>query len=120
MRKIVKEYISKIKSASKSVKIKLFLTLCITVLCIIIFLIILNSFALENFYLYSKENTLKDLYYQLNDYYNGNDPLLDLESELEKIAVKNNFDITILDEDNMYIYSSDRNFYTVKDSNKGE
>ncbi len=120
MRKIVKEYISKIKSASKSVKVKLFLTLCITVLCIIIFLIILNSFALENFYLYSKKNTLKDLYYQLNSYYNGNDPLLDLESELEKIAVKNNFDITILDEDNMYIYSSDRNFYTVKDSNKGE
>ena len=49
--------IEKIKRIFHSVKAKLFITLCATVLCIIIFLIILNSFALEKFYLYSKENT---------------------------------------------------------------
>ena len=54
--------IEKIKRIFHSVKAKLFITLCATVLCIIIFLIILNSFALEKFYLYSKENTLKDVY----------------------------------------------------------
>ena len=75
--------IEKIKRIFHSVKAKLFITLCATVLCIIIFLIILNSFALEKFYLYSKENTLKDVYKQLNDYYNGEDHELDLESELE-------------------------------------
>ena len=88
------KYVSKIKNLNKSVKIKLFLTLCIAVLCIIFFLIILNSFALEKFYLYSKQKTLKDIYYQLNNYYNGNSPELDLESELEKIEIQNNFDIS--------------------------
>lgn len=101
-----------IKRVFHSVKVKLFITLCATVLSIIIFLIILNTFALEKFYLYSKENTLKDVYNQLNDYYNGKDHELDLESELEKVAIKNNFDILIKDEDNMSIYNSNKNFYS--------
>ena len=46
---------------------------------------------LEKFYLYSKENTLKDVYKQLNDYYNGEDHELDLESELEKNSNKKQF-----------------------------
>lgn len=104
--------IQKVKRVFHSVKVKLFITLCATVLCIIIFLIILNSFALEKFYLYSKKNTLKDVYQQLNDYYNGKDHELDLETELEKIAIKNNFDILIKDEDNMNIYNSNKNFYS--------
>ena len=103
----------KLKEMLKSVKVKLFLTLCVTVLCIIFFLIILNSFALEKFYLYSKQNTLKDVYGELNEYYNGLNHELDLESELEKIAIKNNFDILIKDEDNINIYSSDKNFFSV-------
>lgn len=114
------KYVSKIKNLNKSVKIKLFLTLCIAVLCIIFFLIILNSFALEKFYLYSKQKTLKDIYYQLNNYYNGNNPELDLETELEKIEVQNNFDIRITDEDNMYIYSSNNNFYPLNREDIGE
>ncbi len=114
------KYISKIKNLNKSVKIKLFLTLCVAVLCIIFFLIILNSFALEKFYLYSKQKTLKDIYYQLNNYYNGKDPELDLESELEKIEIQNNFDIRITDEDNMYIYNSNNNFSPIYKDNMGE
>lgn len=104
---------NRIKEMLKSVKIKLFLTLCVTILCIIFFLIILNSFALEKFYLYSKQNTLKDVYNSLNDYYNGLNHDLDLESELERIAIKNNFDILIKDEDNINIYSSNKNFYSI-------
>ena len=104
---------NKIKEMLKSVKIKLFLTLCVTILCIIFFLIILNSFLLEKFYLYSKQNTLKDVYNSLNDYYNGLNHDLDLESELERIAIKNNFDILIKDEDNINIYSSNKNFYSI-------
>ncbi len=111
---------NKLNNISKSVKLKLFLTLCIAVLCIIFFLIILNTFALENFYLYSKKNTLKQLYYQLNDYYNGKNPRLDLEAELEKIAVQNNFDITISDEDNMSVYHYNKNFYAIYETNRGE
>ena len=105
--------LKKIRNACKSVKAKLFFTLCITVLCVIVFLIFLNSFALEKFYLYSKQQTLKGVYNKLNGYYNGMDHELDLETELEKIAIKNNFDILIKDEDNINIYSSNKNFYSV-------
>ena len=103
----------KLKDVLKSVKVKLFLTLCVTILCIIFFLILLNSFALEKFYLYSKQNTLKDVYNSLNEYYNGLNHDLDLESELERIAIKNNFDILIKDEDNVNIYSSNKNSYSI-------
>ena len=113
IKNIFKDIILKIKSISKSVKAKLFFTLCITVLCVIIFLIYLNSFALEKFYLYSKQRTLKGVYLKLNSYYNGMDHELDLETELERIAIKNNFDILIKDEDNINIYSSNKNFYSV-------
>lgn len=83
--------IEKIKRIFHSVKAKLFITLCATVLCIIIFLIILNSFALEKFYLYSKENTLKDVYKQLNDYYNGEDHELELRKMTRKNSNKKQF-----------------------------
>ena len=53
----------------ESVKVKLFLTLSLTILLIIVFLIIVNNFALENFYLYNKEKTLKAVYETINNYY---------------------------------------------------
>ena len=51
----IKEKMENLKESFKSVKVKLFLTLCLTILIIIIFLIGVNSFALEKFYLYSKQ-----------------------------------------------------------------
>ena len=116
----MRKFFSRIKSSMKSVKVKLFLTLSITVLSIIFFLIFLNNFALEKFYLYSKQNTLKDIYYQINEYYNGKLPNLDLEKELERISVQNNFDIIIADDDNMYVYSSDKSFRTFFQNDRGE
>ena len=108
-----------VKKCVKSVKVRLFITLSLTILIIIIFLIGVNSFALEKFYLYSKENTLEDVYYQLNEYYNGNNHELDLEREMERIAIKNNFEILIKDNDNMTIYSSNADFYYVIDAIMG-
>ena len=112
----IKNTLFKVKEYFKSVKIKLFLTLSVTILIIILLLIGLNSFALEKFYLYSKENTLKEVYKQLNDYYNGENHELDLEKEMERISIKNNFDILIKDEDNINIYSTSADFYYVIDS----
>ncbi len=108
-----------LKKYAKSVKVRLFITLSLTILIIIIFLIGVNSFALEKFYLYSKENTLEDVYDQLNEYYNGNNHELDLEKEMERIAIKNNFEILIKDNDNMTIYSSNADFYYVIDAIMG-
>lgn len=102
----------KIKDIFSSVKIKLFTTLSLTIILIIIFLIIVNNFALGNFYLYSKQNTLKAVYETINNYYKY--PNQDnIETELEKISIKNNFDILIKDNNGINVYTTNKNFSSV-------
>ena len=55
----MREHLSK---QVKTVRGKLFFTLCIVVLSIILFLILVNSFVLEKYYQYTKSNQLKTLY----------------------------------------------------------
>lgn len=96
-----------------SVKVKLFTSLSLTILLIIIFLIIVNNFALENFYLYHKEKTLKGVYEIINNYYKSPNEYYNIESELEKISVKNNFDILVKDNNGINIYTTNKNFSSV-------
>ena len=103
----------KIKKIFASVKIKLFFTISLIILSIIIFLIIVNSFALENFYLYSKQKTLKAVYGKINDYYLENIQNTNIETELEKISVRNNFDILIKDNNGINVYTTNKNFSSV-------
>lgn len=103
----------KIDQVCSSVKVKLFVTLSLTILLIIIFLIIVNNFALENFYLYSKQKTLKSVYDTINNYYIEPNKDNDIETELEKISVKNNFDILIKDNNGINIYTTNKNFSSV-------
>ena len=105
--------LNKIKDVLSSVKVKLFLTLSITVLLIILFLIIVNNFALEKFYLYKKQNTLKSVYESLNDYYKTPEQNNDIQTELEKLSIKNNFDILIKDNNGINLYTTNKNFSTV-------
>ena len=98
---------------SGSIRAKLFTSLCIIVLSIIIFLIILNSFVLEKFYLYSKENSLKQVFKNINDYYNLNYSQNELDTELERIAISNNFDILIKNNYGINIYTSNKDFYSL-------
>ena len=101
----------KIKRNITSIRIKLFLSLCIIVSSIVLFLIILNNFVLESFYIYNKETTLKSVYHLINEYYNNSYSQSTIDRELEKIAVKNNFDILIKSKDNQSIYTSNKDFY---------
>ena len=105
--------LNKIKDVLSSVKAKLFLTLSTTVLLIILFLIIVNNFALEKFYLYKKQNTLKSVYESLNDYYKTPEQNNDIQTELEKLSIKNNFDILIKDNNGINLYTTNKNFATV-------
>lgn len=105
--------LNKVKDVLSSVKVKLFLTLSTTVLLIILFLIIVNNFALEKFYLYKKQNTLKSVYESLNDYYKTPGQDNDLQTELEKLSIKNNFDILIKDNNGINLYTTNKNFSTV-------
>ena len=105
--------LSKLKDVFSSVKVKLFITLSSTILLIIIFLIIVNNFALENFYLYNKQNTLKAVYETINNYYENPNQDNDIESELEKLSVKNNFDILVKDNNGINVYTTNKNFSSV-------
>lgn len=102
-----------IKETLSSVKVKLFFSLSLTVLLIIIFLIIVNNFLLENFYLYSKQKTLKSVYETINNYYLNPWQNTNIETELEKISVKNNFDILIKDNNGINVYTTNKSFTSV-------
>lgn len=101
-----------LKNKFKSIRIKLFLTLCIAVFIIIAFLILTNNFVLETFYLYSKQKNLISVYNKINNYYKNQDSSINIELELEKAAINNNFDILIKTDKNISIYSSNRDFIT--------
>lgn len=111
-----------IKLKFKSVRFKLFFTMCAVILVIILSLILINSIVLENFYIYSKTATIKQVYQKVNNYYNTENSNVDLETELKKIAYKNNFDILIKTDTNLIIFTSDREFlsstYILKDINE--
>ena len=111
-----------IKLKFKSVRFKLFFTICVVILVIILSLVLINSIVLENFYIYSKTAIIKQVYQKVNDYYNTENTNVDLETELKKIAYKNNFDILIKTDTNLIIFTSDREFlsstYILKDINE--
>ena len=52
----------RLKKSFNSIQVKLFFTLCISVIITIIILIIINNVILETFFLYNKKNTLKNAY----------------------------------------------------------
>lgn len=94
----------------KSVRTKLFLTLCIVVISIILFLILVNRFVLEKYYQYTKSNQLKSAYNMMNSYYKGEMQIDNIEDELDKITISNNFDIIIKDENDVAVYLSNKDY----------
>ena len=102
----------KIKNAVKSVRVKLFLTLSMVILLIILFLILVNNFVFGQFYLYNKTKALKSVYKIVNNYYINKDEDVNMESQLERIAIMNNFDILIKNEQNVNVYTSNKDFFS--------
>lgn len=102
-----------VKDLFSSVKVKLFMTLSATILLIIMFLIVVNNFALENFYLYNKEKTLKNVYENINNYYKNPSNDNSIETELEELSIKNNFDILVKDYNGINVYTTNKNFSSV-------
>ena len=101
----------KIKNALKSVRVKLFMTLSSVVLLIILFLILVNNLVFGQYVLYNKTNALKAVYEKINSYY-LNSQQADLEEQLEKIAINNNFDILIKNNQNINVYTSSKDFFS--------
>ena len=103
---------SKVNNIFTSIRTKLFLSLCIIVLSIITILILLNNFVLEDFYLFSKKNSLKTACIIIDELYNKEISQDEIESELEKISIKNDFDILIRNNINENIYFSNKDFFS--------
>ena len=106
----------KIKNSFKSVRFKLFFTMCIVIAIIVLCLVVINSIVLESFYLYSKTKTVRDVYKKINAYYNINQNSDKIDEELRRIAYNNNFDIFIETNDNIIIFSTDRDLYSTIDT----
>lgn len=102
----------KIRGLFTSIRTKLFLSLCVIVFLIIFFLILLNNFVLGRFYLFNKEKNLRDVYSLINEYYNESYSQNSINDELEKIAIKNDFDILIKNNYNENIYISNKDFFS--------
>ena len=105
----------KLKNNFKSVRFKLFFSMCIIIAVIVICLVIINSAVLESFYLYSKTKTVRGVYDKINNYYNMNGNDENLQEELRRIAFNNNFDIFIETNENVIVFSTDKDLYTTID-----
>lgn len=106
---------AKSKSYFKSVRFRLFFTMCVVIAIIVLCLVAINSVVLKTFYLYSKVHTLRNLYDKINTYYNLNNNTNTIEDELRRIAFNNNFDIFIKTDENLIVFSTDRNLYSLID-----
>lgn len=99
----------KLKNSFNSIQVKLFFTLCISVIITIIILIIINNVILETFFLYNKKNTLKNAYEQINALYNSNYSQSQIENVLNKIEIANNYEVLIKNSFGK-VYSSEKSF----------
>ena len=92
----------------KSVKTKLFLTICFVVLIIILFFIIVNNAVLEEYYYYEIKNNALEAYEYINS--NLKDNLNnEIKADIDKMCLVNNYDIIIV-KDKMNIYENYSNF----------
>lgn len=99
-----------VKKIFTSVRAKLFLSLCIIVLAMILLLILLNNFVLESFYLYNKQKTLKNIFNTVDGYYISGYGQDQINDELDKIAIKYDFEIMIKNNDEN-VYYSNKDFF---------
>lgn len=97
----------KIKNTLKSVRIKLFFTICIVITMIILLLVIVNNVVLEKFYLYNKTKTMKQIYKQINTSYNNELPYEKIEENLRVLSINNNLDILIKTDENILMLATD-------------
>ena len=58
--------------------------------------------------MYSKTKALKSVYEIVNNFYNSNNSESELEPQLEKIAIKNNFDILVKDNNGINVYTTNK------------
>ena len=104
------------KEKFKSVRVKLFFTLSVVIIFILALLIVMNSIVLEAFYTYTKINSVKKEYQEINDMFNRNEPTT--YAQLKKDAAINNFEILIENEDGIVVFCTSESFLNIINQNK--
>lgn len=102
----LKDKINGVKESAKSVRAKLFCTICIIITLIIVLLVIINSVVLEKFYLYNKTKTVIDIYNQINNYYKEDSSYEKIQERLQNFSINNNLDILIKTDQNIMILTT--------------
>ncbi|MBE5806288.1 MAG: HAMP domain-containing protein [Clostridiales bacterium] len=98
----------KFSQIMKSIRVKLFLTICAVIILIIISLIAVNNVVLEKYYLYNKTKVMKGIYEQINYSYNNYYSYERIENDLKTLAINNNLDILIETEKNVITLTTDK------------
>ena len=99
---------SKKLQKSKSIRIKLFTSLCIVIVLTILFLVIINNLVLETFYIYNKKEVVKDLFEQIYEKYNNSVSEEEIEEFVKYESSKNNLDILINNQKRNIIITNDK------------
>lgn len=102
----------KFKNIFKSIRAKLFLTLCIVIVMIIAFFVVISNTLLETLYYTSKKDDLLDTltYVQENVPKEiTEDKKEDIESDLEKVCAKHSFEMVIKSDEEI-IFASNKDF----------
>ena len=97
------------KNIFKSVRVKLFLTLCVVILMIIFFFIIINTTVLEILYFYSKKESLLEVYNYINENISKEIDDEKYNLELEKTSINYSFEILVLNGEET-VYATNKNF----------
>lgn len=92
---------------SPSIRIKLFVSLCIVIVITILFLIIINNLVLETFYIYNKKDLEKDIYAKINDMYNKGVSTEEIEDFIILESSKHGIDILIKDTKTKQLITND-------------
>src|SRR5574344_2450583 len=105
---------AKINDKLKSIRVKLFLTLCVIIVLAVLLLVLINSVVLEKFYIYSKARTVKQVYDEINQYYSDNSTSSEnidkeLQDKIKIIALNNNLEILLKTKDNIKIVAANSN-----------
>lgn len=96
-----------------SINNKLFVWLALLVFIVIFIIALLNTTALQSFYIYTKREDLSNLYVEINKIYSKYDYQKEqslINKELENIDSKKNIDIVVQNGKEITIYSTSKDF----------
>lgn len=93
-----------------SISRKIFMIVSGMIISVILLYLLINSLAVESYYISTKQETLKSVYNYINNQYNKNIDFQDMELELDRIDANKNVNIVIYDSSNNEIYISGKNF----------